>query len=259
MSKHAHIAAALLALMALATAWPMNPHAQGREELKSEIPSDTYAQSDRQSDMKQALKLSADQEKLWAPVEEALKNLQEQRRAFRSAMTEAEPTDQMEQLRRRAELIAQRADGWKKVADAVQPLWSTLSEQQKRELSHILSLTPGRTDQYQRRTSRRGDDDVDIRYRDRGRSSRHEDEDRSYRDRRDQESGERRGPRDRMKRGRDEDGEDDREDARRDRFDGYSRRWSHDDYPPRARRFERDRYDFNRRSDRDYCRCDRRD
>ena len=258
MSKPAHIATTLLALVALATAWPINAQAQGREEFKSDILSDAYAQSDRQSGMKQALKLSAEQEKLWAPVEEALKNLQEQRRAFRSAMMEVEPTDQMEQLRRRAELTTQRSDALKKIADAVQPLWATLSEQQKRELSHVLSLTPGRTDQ-QRRTSRRGDDDLDMRDRDRGRSSRYEDEDRSYRDRRDQDSGEWRGRRDRMMRGRDEDDEDDRADGRRDRFDGYSRRWSQDDHLPRARRFERDRFDFNRRSDRDYCRCDRRD
>ena len=255
MTKHAHIAAALFALMALATEFS-NARAQGREELGSGIASDTYAQSERQSAIKQALKLSAEQEKLWVPVEEAIRSLQEQRRAFRSALTEAEPTDQMERLRRRAELTTQRADALKKVADAVQPLWATLSEQQKRELAQSLPLTPGRTDQ-QRHMGRRDDNADEMRYRDRGRSSRYEDEDRSYRDRRD--GGGWRDRREQMMSGRDDDDDEDRDDVRGDRLDRYSRRWSHDDYPPRARRFERDRYDFNRRSDRDYCRCDRRD
>ena len=255
MSKQTRIAAvATIALTALATAMPMNAHAQVPGELNSDIASGVYAQSDRQDGIKQALKLSTEQEKLWVPVEEALRSLQVQRRAFRSAMTEAEPTDQMERLRRRAELATQRANVLKKTTDAVQPLWATLSEEQKRVLAQSLSPT-GRSD----RLDRMGRSEVDDRNmrNDRGRSSRYEDEDRWYRHRRDQDGGGWRDRRYPMMSGRDEDDDDDRDDMRGDRFDRYSRRWSDDDYRPRGR--QRDRYDFNRRSDGNYCRCDRRD
>src|SRR5262245_52298684 len=115
MSKHAHIVAAItFAVMALTAALPMNAQAQV-PELNSDIAKGVYAQSDRQDGLKQALNLSAEQEKLWGPVEEALRSLQEQRRAIRSTMTEAGPTDQMERLRRRADLATQRATALKKV------------------------------------------------------------------------------------------------------------------------------------------------
>ena len=159
----------------------------------------------------------------------------------------------MERLRRRAELTTQRADALKKLADAVPPLWATLSEEQKRELAQSLSLPPSRTD-LQRRMSHREDGDDGMRYRDRRGSSRYRDEDRSYQDRREEDRGGWRDRRDKMMTSRDEDDEDDRDDVRGDRFDRYRR--SHDDFAPRARR-ERDRHDFNRRSERDHCRCDR--
>ena len=62
MPKHTNIAAALA--VALTALVPMKAHAQRgeadlMERLRSDIASDTYAQSDRQSGLKQALKLSA--------------------------------------------------------------------------------------------------------------------------------------------------------------------------------------------------------
>lgn len=255
MSKQVHIAAVVTAvLVALGSVMPENLHAQSRDEINSDIAADTYAQSDTRDGIKQALKLTAEQEKLWLPLDEALRSLQEQRRAIRSAMTEAEPSDQMERLRRRADLTTQRATALKKVTEAVQPLWATLSEEQKYLLAQ--SLLPSRSDQ-QHRMSRSEEDDRHMRYRDRGRSSRYEDEHRWYRHRRDHDRWGWRDRRDPMMSGRDEDDDDDRDDMRGDRFERYSRRWSHD--YPRERRFGRDRYDLERRSGRDYCRCDRRD
>jgi hypothetical protein len=66
---------------------------------------DSYAQADRRS-LKRSMGLSAEQEKLWEPVEEALTKLAEQRQTLRSAQTTQEPTDQVERLRRRAELTS---------------------------------------------------------------------------------------------------------------------------------------------------------
>jgi hypothetical protein len=252
MQKHPYIAAVLTAaLIALAPAVSTQANAEigGSMVLpdsKADMdPSDAYAQSDyHRSRLKQALKLSVEQEKLWAPVEEAFANLREQRRDLRSAIT-PEPTDQIERLRRRAEMITQQADALKKLADAVQPLWMTFSEEQKRELAQRLLMGPRQSDQ-ERRISRRQDDDGGIHHRPHG--WHHKDQDRAYRDRRDY--------RDRMMRHRGY--VDDDDDTRRGRFDRFQHRWSHDDYGPRARRFDRDRYDYDHHTDRDYCRCDRR-
>jgi zinc resistance-associated protein len=256
MFRHIPIAAALtVALVALGPFVPFQALAQDERAVLGDYfdydpdASDAYAQSDRQGGLKQALNLSAEQEKLWASVEEALTNLREQRRALRSAVTASEPTDQLQWLRRRAELSSQRADALKKLADAVQPLWATLSEEQKRTLTQNLSLAPSRADQ-ERRTSRREDDDLGMRHH----RGRYDYQDRADRDRRGRDEGEWRYHRDRMM-GRRGDDDDDMDGGR---FDRYQSRRPYDDDRPRLRRFDRDRFDFDRRSDRDYCRCDRR-
>jgi hypothetical protein len=213
-----------------------------------------HAQDEEAGFLEQALKLSAEQEKLWGPVEEVLTNLREQRRALRSAPTAGEPADQIERLRRRAELTTQRAEALKKLADAVQPLWATLSDEQKRELTRSFAMAPSRNDQRQQSYGR---DDDHRRHRG---AWRYDDRDRADRDLRDRDDGEWRRNRDRMMGRRGGDELDDRDDMRRDRFDRYSRRQSQqDDYRPRAPEFDRDRRDFDRRSDRDYCRCHRYD
>jgi hypothetical protein len=137
MSSHL---AAVLAIVWL-TSTPIQPQAQEtgssqRSESGSYL-SDAYAQADR-SGLKQSLRLSAEQEKFWGPVEEALTKLDEQRQALRSAQMGQESADQIERLRRRAELTSQRAEALKKLADALQPLWSSLSDEQKRELARAL-------------------------------------------------------------------------------------------------------------------------
>ena len=246
-----------VALIALVPALTNRAHAQDGGEAGL-LDRNTYAQSNRESGIKQALKLSSEQEKLWVPVEEALTNLREQRRAHRASMMAGESANPMERLRRQPEVTSQRADALKKLADAAQPLWATLSEDQKRELRLNLSMAPSRADE-ETRTSRREDDDVGMRYRHRRESWHYQDQDRADRDRRDQDGREWRDRRDRMMGRRGDDDEDDRDDVRGNRFDRYPRRFSHDDYSPRLRRFERDRYDFDRRSDRDDCRCYRRD
>jgi zinc resistance-associated protein len=256
MSKHTYVATVLtVALIAFAPCVPFQAHAQGGEagvleRLDPDMDStEAFAQSDRQGDIKQALKLSVEQEKLWGPVEEVLTNLWEQQRARRSALTAGEPTDQIEHLRRRAELATQRADALKKLADAVQPLWATLSDEQKRELTRSFAMVaPSRNGQ--RQQSYRHDDD----YRHHRGAWRYDGQDRG-----DQDDGEWRRNRDRMMSRRSGDEVDERDDMRRDRFDRYSRRQSQDDYRPRARGFDRDQRDFERRSDRDYCRCYRYD
>jgi hypothetical protein len=220
-----------------------------------------YAQSDPVSSIKQALELSAEQEKLWGPVEEALNNIQQQRSALRSAPTAGGPTNPIERLRQRAEFDSQQADALKKLADAVQPLWATLSNEQKRELMPSFAMAPSRTDQNRQMGDRRRDDDVGMHHHRYHRGAgRYDDRDRADRNRRDSDDGDwRYHRRDRMMGRRGGDERDEQDDMRRDRSDRYSRWRSEDDYRPRPGDFDRDRRDYDRRSDRGGCRCYRED
>ncbi len=268
MARPRHVAAILMAtaLIACSAGVAAQANAQGAaerglvERLDSDTdPLDTYAQGDRLGSIKQALRLSPDQEKLWGPVEEALISISEQRRAFRSELTADDRADQVERLRRRAELATRRADVLKKLADAVQPLWATLSDEQKRELTRSLAMGPNRADQDRRMGYGRDDGDGMPRrpYR------RYDDDDRTDRGWRDRDDAERRyRHRDRMMGSRSDDA-DDRDDMRRDRSDRFRWRSESDDRPRwrewDRRDFDRDRRDFDRRSGRDYCRCYRSD
>jgi LTXXQ motif family protein len=91
------------------------------------------------------LKLSADQEKLWPPVESAVRDLVKirlDRAAAREAMA-AKPDDDQSQsdpvarLRKRAENMAASAAVLKKIADAADPLYKTLDDGQKRRLAML--------------------------------------------------------------------------------------------------------------------------
>ena len=253
-------------------------------------------QRDRLSTLKENLNLTTEQEKLWGPVEEVFIQLRANRLELRSTFTSSEPADQIERLRRRAELVAKRAEALKKLADAIPPLWATLSDKQKRELSQRLAMAPGRSDQ-ERMSYRYRDDDVRNHHRrhrdyddDRDRSGRgsgdrddrqwghhrgdrmmgrrggDDTDDRDYmrsdrmdRGLRDRDDGEwRHHRRDRMTGRRGYDDTDDRDHMRSDR-DRHSHWRSQDDYRPRAREFGRDRRDYDPRSDRDYCRYNRDD
>lgn len=94
------------------------------------------------------LKLSADQEKLWPPVEGAVRELVKIRldraaaRDAARAAAAAKPDDQTQpdpvaRLRKRAENMMASATVLKKIADAADPLYKTLDEGQKRRLAML--------------------------------------------------------------------------------------------------------------------------
>ncbi|MGJ4955502.1 Spy/CpxP family protein refolding chaperone [Bradyrhizobium sp. HKCCYLRH2015] len=87
------------------------------------------------------LKLTADQEKLWPPVESAVRDLAKLRFDRANArMTDAaqdKDIDPVARLRERADTMAVTADAMKKVADAADPLYKTLDDGQKRRLSML--------------------------------------------------------------------------------------------------------------------------
>ena len=97
---------------------------------------------------KAALQLTPDQEKYWSAVEEAIRNRAKNRQARvakvaerLSAMQDKNPIqvlrdhNPVEFLQRRADALAQRSADLKKLADAWQPLYQTLTPDQKKRLA----------------------------------------------------------------------------------------------------------------------------
>jgi LTXXQ motif family protein len=91
------------------------------------------------------LKLTADQEKLWPPVESAVRELVKIRldRAAAREAAAAKPADDqakpdpVARLRKRAERMMASGAVLKKIADAADPLYKTLDDGQKRRLAML--------------------------------------------------------------------------------------------------------------------------
>ncbi len=87
------------------------------------------------------LKLTADQEKNWPPVESALRDLAKQRSERFAARASADrPKDPVERLTVRADAMGQRAAGLKKLADAAGPLYKSLDDNQKHRFAMLAQL-----------------------------------------------------------------------------------------------------------------------
>jgi len=96
------------------------------------------------------LKLSADQEKLWPPVEAAVRDFAKLRIDRAQARIKAQDSqDQQKEdnpiarLRERADSMAASSAAIRKIADAAEPLYKTLDDSQKRRLA-ILTRHEGR-------------------------------------------------------------------------------------------------------------------
>jgi DNA anti-recombination protein RmuC len=119
--------------------------------------------------IKGALQLTADQEKYWPAVEEAIRTRSKNRqgRAERLAqLRDGSPMDALhdsnaiELMQRRAAALNQRAADLKKVADAWEPLFKTLSEDQKKRMALVTVVTArGIRDTIERRIESEDDDD----------------------------------------------------------------------------------------------------
>ena len=91
------------------------------------------------------LKLNADQEKLWPPVEAAVRDFAKLRIDRANARMDGgqgdaakngdRPDDPVARLRQRAEDMGASSAALKKIADAADPLYKTLDDGQKRRLS----------------------------------------------------------------------------------------------------------------------------
>ena len=93
------------------------------------------------------LKLTADQEKLWPPVEAAVKEFAKLRIDRANARmnppqddASQKPDDPVARLRERADTMATSAAAMKKIADAADPLYKTLDDGQKRRLAVLTHM-----------------------------------------------------------------------------------------------------------------------
>jgi hypothetical protein len=93
------------------------------------------------------LKLNADQEKLWPPVEAAVRDFAKLRIDRANARMNAKPDDDAQKvddpvarLRERADAMATSAAALKKIADAADPLYKTLDDGQKRRLAILTHM-----------------------------------------------------------------------------------------------------------------------
>src|SRR6202000_1451671 len=118
------------------------------------------------------LKLSADQEKLWPPVETAVRDFvkvridrAKAREAAKTANNGEQPkADRVARLRDRADRMATTATALKKIADAADPLYKTLDDGQKRRLkmlTHLDRREGWRHRAWERGMDRKGDGEQD--------------------------------------------------------------------------------------------------
>lgn len=94
------------------------------------------------------LRLTPDQEKLWPPVEAAVRDFAKMRIDRANARMNAKPDDQdaarqddpVARLRERADNMAASATAMKKIADAADPLYKALDDGQKRRLKILTRM-----------------------------------------------------------------------------------------------------------------------
>ena len=150
MRKFAIAAVAVLAIAGSTAVYAQHRHwGHGFSRMN---PEDRAAYADaRIAAVHAGLKLTADQEKLWPPVEAAIKDFAKLRLDRANARmnppkddsSQPKPDDPVARLRDRAENMAATAGAMKKIAEAADPLYKTLDEGQKRRLA-VLTRFGGR-------------------------------------------------------------------------------------------------------------------
>jgi hypothetical protein len=122
---------------------------------------------------KAALQLTPDQEKLWPPVESAIRARAEDRkarvakisetvgrRADQNAVETMRNRDPIAFLQRRSEALAQRSADLDKLAEAWQPLYKTLNPEQRQRMGALAVLVlHDMSDAVERRRAQAEDDD----------------------------------------------------------------------------------------------------
>ena len=148
MRKFAIAAVAVLAIAGSTAVYAQHRH-WGGHGFSRMNPEDRAAYADaRIAAVHAGLKLTADQEKLWLPVEAAVKEFAKLRidranarmNAPRDDSSQQKADDPVTRLRDRAENMAATAAAMKKIAEAADPLYKTLDDGQKRRLAVLTRM-----------------------------------------------------------------------------------------------------------------------
>jgi hypothetical protein len=125
----------------------MRQGGRGRGMMGRFSPEDMSAFVDAQiAAVHAGLRLSVEQEKLWPPVEAAIRNLATLHLGHMRALRQSRDTmaaDRVATVRAMADRMSQGADALRKLADAAAPLYATLDESQKRRLEALAPMGPG--------------------------------------------------------------------------------------------------------------------
>jgi hypothetical protein len=145
------LAGAAIAVIAGSTA----VYAQHRPWMNHQMrmnPEDRAAFADaRIAAVKAGLKLTPDQDKLWPPVESAVRDFaklridranarMEERKTRRDGAQNETPPNPVERLQQRADDMATMAAAMKQIAEAAEPLYKTLDDGQKRRLAVLTHM-----------------------------------------------------------------------------------------------------------------------
>src|SRR5579872_84692 len=131
-------------------------YAQYRPDFRMNMmrlnPDDMSAFADaRIAAVKAGLRLTPDQEKLWPPVEAAVRDLAKLRIDRINARRAGPPPDDlMARMHQRADTLSANATAFKRAVDAADPLYKTLDDNQKRRLA-LLTHMGGRFDEWRHR------------------------------------------------------------------------------------------------------------
>jgi len=170
------ISAGMTALAVIAASSISHAQSPSREAGSERVTAaDLNALTDaRVAIVKAALQLTPDQERYWPAIEEAIRSRAKDRitrlesittglaeRADRSALENLRDRNPIDFMNRRADALAQRASDLKKLAAAWEPLYQTLTPDQKRRLGFVarVALSELRDRVEERRIEAAGRDD----------------------------------------------------------------------------------------------------
>jgi hypothetical protein len=116
---------------------------QGRQDRRPRMSQDDFNRlvDARIASIKAGLKLSADQERLWTPVETAIRTSASERFSRfeqRPTREQRQSVDFMQRLEQRSTMRTEGAQRSAAVTTALRPLWNTFSEDQKRIAPRLL-------------------------------------------------------------------------------------------------------------------------
>ena len=139
-------------LTVLSLAWPSLSFAQqtpvpedaAKQDRWRPGPEDRKAFTDAGiAALKAGLQLTPDQEKKWPAVEQAIRDMAKARQERMAKWREEKGEDAIARMRARADAMTARAGDLRKLADAAEPLYQSLTDDQKHRLRFLIHMAMG--------------------------------------------------------------------------------------------------------------------